>query len=242
MDAVFETTLEIAFEFETALDIKIKTLFFHFNRSTISDHLARPYLIVFNDVEGNKYRYTLKDIIDNIGYIPIYRLTSSPQTEYSIIDINNKLIPVSPSDKNYATLKSLDEESTAYETSIGLNSIDASVTDMVCSLLDEYEIPYTSDDTKLTLYDSSASYHPVVPFSNRNMTETGFCIIPSPHEFIDHSSIGRFSQFDGSEVTQPVDYHLALIDECPKCEKCIICDWCSFTGTPCPYCDAIITL
>ena len=86
---IYETTLELAFSFENKLNIKIKSLFFHFNRNVISNLLVRPYAIVFNDVNGNKYKYTMEKqgttnykfiAYDNDKILNNYNLYTSNQT------------------------------------------------------------------------------------------------------------------------------------------------------------------
>lgn len=233
---IYETTLEMAFSFENKLNIKIKSLFFHFNRNVISNLLVRPYAIVFNDTNGNKYRYTMENIIKCLGYIPIYKLSKESSTEYNLIDINNKIISIPSTSPNISTLKEMDNESFKYETSIGINTIDHEITEMMIDILLEFNISFKETEKGIIIYNDKASYNILVPNCYRNMTDTGYCIIPSPHDFISTKSLGRFSFFANKDISQPTDYHLAIIKECPMCEQNIICDWQSFDGTICPYC------
>lgn len=234
---IYETTLEISFTFENTLNIKIKSLFFHFNRNVILNLLVRPYAIVFNDINGNKNRYTTKDIIECLGFIPIYKLPREPSVEYCMIDLNNKIIPIPSDSPMIETLKVLDNESYKYEVSIGLNTIDTEITEMIINILLEFNITFKESDKGLILYgDDKVLYNILIPKCYRNLTDTGYCIIPAPHDFIFTKSLGRFSFFANKEITQPADYHLAIIKECPMCKKNVVCDWQSFNGTLCPYC------
>lgn len=238
---VYETILELTFSFENALGIKIKSFFFHFNRNAVSNLLARPYAVVFTDMNGEKKRLTLEPIMKTLGFVPIYQLKKLPPTEYNIINLKDQLIPVSATDPNIELLKSMNNESFEYESSLGMNAIDEEVTEMVIDTLCEYEIPFDENKTGIVIYaGAESSYKIIVPKTSRNITDTGYCLAPAPHDFIETKSLGRFTYFGGKEVPSPAEYHLALIRPCPGCEKNIICDWEAFDGIPCPYCGKVV--
>lgn len=239
---IYETTLEIAFAFENALNIKIKSINFHFNKNSICDLLVRPYMIVFVDTEDVKHKYLLNEIIDLLSFIPIYKLSKEPSVEYNSIDMNNKVTSYPASSSIIQSLKESEMKSCEY---IHDSPIDEEVIDMIIDILLEYNIMFYETKEGIYLYDkdpSKVKYNILIPYVNRNITHTGYCILPSPHEFTNTVSLGRFTYFMDKSAMQPIDYNLALITKCHKCNKNIICNWQSFKGTPCPYCDSIVNV
>lgn len=232
--------LEVAFPFETALNVTIKSIFFHFNRAAITNRLAKPYMIVFNTLDGEKYRLSLKDIVETIHHIPMYSLTKFPATEYALININDQVVGIAPNDSKLPTLKSYEAQSNEYEDNHGTNAIDVEIVEQAIDVLADNGIDFNENDDALSIYDSSASYHILIPKAYKTLKTTGYCITPEPHEFVSAPSVGKFTFFNNSEVSQPTEYHFGIIRECPKCQKNIICDWQSFEGTTCPYCGNVV--
>ena len=239
----------------------IEKLYFHFNKNSIEGKYVKPYVIKFiiNEKDENnkvinreEHKWSLGDIYENLDVIPLYVMRCFPKTIYGVIDINDKVFPISSDSEALSQLLPYEDLSYEFEVKHGSIVIDEVITSELEKILKENNIEYsivTSTDSTpkyISVYgnyeDSEPSYKINISLDGKCYNETGFCVSPEPVDYTPYKSLGKFKFFSGKIVDVPNDEHLALITKCPECEATVICDWLCLKGTRCPYCDSSIKL
>lgn len=224
----YDTTLEIIFAFENSLNIKFNNIFFHTHNSIINDKALKPYYIVLFDTSNNKYTYTFQEIINTINHIPIYNSKTQNNNEFSMIDLNDKIIPIRKNDKNYTKLNDIFNES--YNNIIPKQHINETLKNNIITLLDD--IPYKVNEYDIELFPES-KYN--IKISMNKSNEDRNIIVPKINEYSDTTTLGHFIRYDGDNVSLS-NYHLAIIKPCMMCERKMIYDWFSINKNYCPCC------
>lgn len=254
----------------------VEKLYFHFNKNSIEGKFVKPYVIKFiinqhdeenNIVKKEEHKWSLGDIYEKMEIIPLYILKGFPNTDYGVVDINDKVFPISSNTEALSQLLPYEDISYNFEVKHGSIRIDEVVISEVEKMLKDNGIEYsivTSTPDEVKQNDEDLSPPPSLPpkyisvygvyeecepeykinisLDGRSYNETGYCISPEPVDYKRYKSIGKFKYFSKKTVSVPNDEHLALITKCPDCEASVICDWLSLKGTPCPYCQRLIKL
>lgn len=233
---IYETTLELLFEFENILNVECKSIVMHFNRASNNNGIVTPYYIVIFDSNNTKYTFNMEQFVELLQHIPRYKLSEISITEFNLIRTDNRLCSINPTDKVLSILRPIYDESFTYESRMTNVDISDELIDKLIDILVKHNIDIDWNDEQIIIYNQSASYHIVIPKHHTIDTSTSYCITPSPHDFGNTVSIGIFNYYKGNHVKQSCENHLALIKSCIGCHKNIIVNWQEFGTINCPYC------
>lgn len=211
---IYETTLEIVFDFENALKTKITKIYYHFHKQSIKDKLTTPYLIVI-DNGTNKQKFTYKDILLLLKFIPVLKINVSVKEDFNYVDINNKII-IAP--KRGSIQGQLIEYYDEYLSMIQMNNankIDNTIIESFCNIINEvFEISFDKNFVHINELDYHISRKYICNYSKyKNIIMPG-----NMKEFDDGSIyIGSFIKFDNKICDAEDDISLALIVCCDRC-------------------------
>ena len=235
---IYETTLELLFEFENVIGSECKNIVMHFNRNSNHNGLVTPYYVVIFDSDNVKHTFNMQQFVELLQHIPRYKLSELAITEFNMIKTDNKLQSINPMDKIVSILRPIYDESFIFETRTITVDVDDELIELIMDILAKNDIDIDWNDDQIIIYNKSASYQIIIPKRHAIDISTPYCVIPSPHEFINTTSIGIFNYYKGIHVKQSCENHLAIIKSCINCHKNIIVNWQEFSTIKCPYCDA----
>lgn len=260
---IYNKILLLSMDIETAFgdDYVIEKMYVYFNKNFVEGKYIKPYAIKFilnqldpddsnrKILQSEEYKYSLEDIYDALGIIPLYLIKSYPKTNYGFVDINDNVYPISDVQK-VSHLKQYEDDSYEFEVRNGSIIINELVIAEIENILKENKISYEiiNEPTKkyISVYgiykETEPSYKINISLDGKSYDDTGYCITPEPIEFKPYTSIGKFRMFNKRSIGLPNDEHLALITKCSDCGASIICDWLNLRGTYCPYCHEITKL
>ena len=101
---IYNKILLLSMDIESALgdDYVIEKMYVYFNKNFVEGKYIKPYAIKFilnqldpddsnrKILQSEEYKYSLEDIYDALGIIPLYLIKSYPKTNYGFVDINVK--------------------------------------------------------------------------------------------------------------------------------------------------------
>lgn len=234
---VFYTTLEIAFVFENIYSYEVTNLEYYFNIESLSNNVIKPLLIRIETSQGEVYKYTLEQIIHDLGYIPTYRLQCVLKGAdlYFKVKYNNNISRIDNS--KISVLQKYNSDAFDYEIKYGLRATDLTMLSEIKKLLDTENINYTYEKTDDVLHGININDDLMITFTGLKSRPN--CIKPCIGKFEKYKCVGRFIVKNGIYIKGPIDEHLALIVSCPVCQQKHIVDYWDLNGKTCE-CGALV--
>lgn len=234
---LYDTALEMSFDFERILGITVKAMFYHFHRSTFKNKSVTPYAIVITDDSDNKHTFMYKDILTTLRYIPSYSLQKNISTELGYVNIKNAVTVVASGSSFAATLKTYYKSYVDEFERMNSQPIGPEVIAPLLKILKQSKITFSEDDKWIHLdnLDVHISKDTSVP-SNRYPA----VVIPEKVKYFDDiMCIGRFVKYDCKNTVPRDDICLAILDLCPECNNSLVINY--EQDLDCPHCRSTYT-
>lgn len=206
---VITNTITLLFDLEKHYG-DISEMNYYFATLDMESGYCRPWMVRLT-ISGEQHRISLKEIVQLVGYIPIYEVNSVPRTGYGLVKNNGVVVNVSSEQVN-PFLKIL-SESQDYYLSLYEDQIDDTLKKTVMKILGKIGGEFVEHPSGIvykqhcwiscnTCIDSR---YPV------NIVATGVKDWYSPQGEGLFRSIGEFRVINSKVVSIPSSDHIALI-------------------------------
>lgn len=226
---LYETMLELLFDIERLIpNTVVKSIFYHFHKSTFKDHVVKPYAISYNtNTDANKTILLYDDILNIFGYIPTYYTRSNIKADLAYVDINNTLNVVPKNMQLAVSLMELFTKSSDQESARNLSKIPDKIINTVLVAIGDMNPREDNDFIHVGNFKIAKKLTP-------RMTDN--LIIPTDIDVYDDcfQCIGYFSIYNNKNVSNRRDVNLALLTACSSCGKTIIVNY--EQGSACHHC------
>jgi hypothetical protein len=207
----FNMLLTFAFKLENILHLKIEELYYYYNKRSSKLGYSKPFMIQIR-VDGEYIKYEYKDLIELIGFIPLYY---AKHKNKGIVCINT--------DDNALKIPS--------EKLIKLHEIEFEFyMNETVHHVDEVEVIETLKKFGIECNDGKIWGHNI-EFNSQNAENS---IIPFVRKFGEITSIGIFSKINGICYNN-IEEHIAIIVKCDECDNYFIQDY--IMENRCVYCN-----
>lgn len=228
---LYETILEISFDFERLMNLSVKQLFYHFHCSTFKNNTVKPYAIIFIDSTETKHTLLFKDIHETLNFIPLYSLKKNITTEFAYLDKSNTIRYVNKSSSIYETLRSYFNTSRFYEIQHGSSLIPANVISSVTELLSECGLE-TEDEKEFVKITNTNFY--ISKLDSVLPTRENIIMPSKVTDYGNLMCIGSFFRYNNKDTSKRSDLNLAIVDTCTECNETNIVNY--ELGTTCWKC------
>lgn len=230
---LYETILELSFDFERILDVSVHTMFYHFHRSTFKNKVVTPYAIVITDDSGTKHTLMYKDILSTLKYIPSYSLQKNISTEFGYANLKNVVNVVASGSSFAATLKTYYKSYIDEFERINSRPIGKDILDPLLKLLKQSKIKHSVDDKWIHL--ETLGIH-ISKDSSVPTNRYSAVIIPDKIKYFDEiMCIGKFVKYDNKNTAPRDDVCLAILDLCNECGNSLVINY--EQDLECPHCQ-----
>lgn len=228
---MFLTTIEIAFVFENRYNYVVDDIEYFFNMDSLNENTVKPLIIKIKTSTGQIKTYTYENIIIDIGYIPMYKLSCSLKGAgtYYKIKYNNNIAAVD--NRKLSSLQRYSNDAFEYEIKTGQRTTDIQLLNDVKKMLDDNGFEYSIEENGDVVHGININSDTLITFTG--LVSKSYCIKPMLGKYGNYDCIGRFIYKNGKYIKGPIDEHLALIVQCPKCHKKIIADYWNYKGNKC---------
>ena len=145
----YSNMLLLTIDVENALrkvNLTVEKFFFHFLRYNVECSYAKPYFIKFTTVdketgEREEHKWTMREMCKFLRFVPLYKMCNRIETEYNVVDINDKLFQLRD-ENSTVKLKEMEQESYEYELKHGNVIVSVEILKKIEEMLQYYGVGY----------------------------------------------------------------------------------------------------